>query len=210
MMKVTGEDSGWSFSPRRMRLAVMKAAPCDAVGTWAGLFDDRDGVPFGIVEAAPLPATGADALERGIIAHATMLARRSWLLANPYDESLLRAEDRDLWCRTVGRSTFAVVPEPLYAIRVSITAERTFAREYRYAQRLNRVLFLRHGLRVVGLARTARAWTSSHVKAAVMQVAATLGQTRRLVRRRGRPPTEREHAMIVEALHSSTAEPQRP
>jgi hypothetical protein len=27
MMKVTGDDSGRSFSPRRIRLAVMKAAP---------------------------------------------------------------------------------------------------------------------------------------------------------------------------------------
>ena len=37
MMKVTGEDSGRSFSPRRMRLAVMKAAPSSCIETARGL-----------------------------------------------------------------------------------------------------------------------------------------------------------------------------
>ncbi len=182
-------------------LATLRSTGCDAVGTWAGLFGDVSGV-FAVIESGPLPPTVASALQNGIFPHATMLARRQWLLDNPYDESLLRAEDLDLWCRTAASASFAVVPEPLYAVRVNASAG-DFAADYAFAHRVNRRLFIRHGPRAVGIARTAHAWLLSVMKTNVVRVAAQLRCAESIVRRRGRTPTGSERAMIREALRSA-------
>ncbi len=195
--------------PERLarELAVIEGdTRCDAVGTWAGLVDG-DGRIFAVVEAAPQPSSREVALTRGFIPHATLLARRSWLLANPYDEALTRAEDRDLWCRTAGTSRFAVVEEPLYVVRVEAGDDR-FLADYLEAQRQNRTIMLRYGPETLGGIETARSWLAAHAKGLVMRAAVRGGLGRRLVRRRGRPPTATERGLIEQALAS--AEPHRP
>jgi glycosyltransferase involved in cell wall biosynthesis len=195
--------------PERLarELAVIdQDSRCDAVGTWAGLVDDDDRI-FAVVEAGRQLSSREAALTRGFIPHATLLARRSWLLANPYDEALTRAEDRDLWCRTAGISRFAVVEEPLYVVRVEADDDR-FLADYLEAQRQNRTLMLRYGPETLGGIATARSWLASHAKGLVMRTAVNGGLGRRLVRRRGRPPTATERALIEQALAS--AQPHRP
>jgi hypothetical protein len=131
-----------------------------------------------------------------------MVARRAWLRHNPYDEELTRAEDRDLWCRTVQTSRFAVVPSPLYVVRIA-HRDVSFLAGYLESQRQNRILFRRHGLAAVGPARTARLWTASHLKEIAMHAAVRAGVTDRLVRRRGRSPTADERALIAEAVEAA-------
>jgi len=192
--------------PRRLAAqldVLMRDPSCDAVGTWTALVDDR-GEIFAVNESGSRPATPRTALESGLISHATMLARRGWLRSNPYDERFTRAEDRDLWCRTVRTSSFAVVPEPLYVIRV-FHRERGFLASYVESQRQNRELFVLHGPGAVGIARSARLWTLSHVKSVIMRTAFAAGQAERLVRRRGRAPTMTERVLIAEALSGSSS-----
>lgn len=185
-------------------LAIMDARPsCDAVGTWAMLVDD-DEQPLGVLEAARLPASLAVAVERGVLPHATMLARRTWLTAHPYDETLTRSEDRDLWCRTVESSTFQVLPEVLYVVRVSPRAG-SFLPDYLLAQRQNREIVRRYGPRSIGMLRSARARMVSHAKGLAMSAAARTGFADKLVRRRGRPATLAERSMAEEALRASHA-----
>lgn len=187
--------------PRRLaaQLDVLTRDPsCDAVGTWTALIDDR-GETLAVNESGSLPCTPRIALESGLISHATMLARREWLRANPYDERFTRAEDRDLWCRTVRTSSFAVVPEPLYVVR-TLHREPGFLASYVESQRQNRELFVRHGPGAVGIGRSARLWTVSHLKSVVMRAALATGQAERLMRRRGRAPTTAERALIEVAL----------
>lgn len=188
------------------QIEAMRADPTiDVVGTWAALVDEND-EPFAVAEQAELPATAARALERGLLAHATILAKRSWHLANPYDERLTRAEDRDLWCRTASSSRFGIVPEVLYVVRVS-THDAHFLRDYLVAHRQNRAIFLRHGPRIVGVPRTARLVVESGAKSLVMRAAHAAGLSMRIVRRRGRPPTDVERAMIREALAAGRQAP---
>jgi glycosyltransferase involved in cell wall biosynthesis len=192
--------------PRRLaaELDMFDRDPsCHAVGTWAALVDQREAV-LAVVEVSPEPASPRLALERGLLAHATMLARRSWLLANPYDETLTRAEDRDLWCRTVRTSRFGIVRAPLYVVRIE-HGEQSFLPDYCESQRQNRILYLRHGPGSVGVARTARLWAASHLKAAVMSAAVSVGLVERLVRARGRIPTDAERLLIREALQVGDA-----
>ncbi len=171
---------------------------CDAVGTWAGLVDDDDAV-FAVVEAAAQPASREVALTGGFIPHATLLARRGWLVANPYDEALTRAEDRDLWCRTAGTSRFAVVEQPLYVVRISANDDR-FLVDYVEAQRQNRALMVRYGPTTLGAVEATRSWLVSHAKTLVMRAAVRAGLGPKLVRRRGRAPTASERTLIEQAL----------
>jgi glycosyltransferase involved in cell wall biosynthesis len=174
---------------------------CDAVGTWCGLVTE-DGAPFAVTEGAPIPATARSALVSGALPHATVVARRAWLLANPYDESLGRAEDRDLWCRVARGSKLAIVREPLYVVRISPGAPR-FLEDYLRGQRETRHLFVRYGRRELGAATIARLWLSSKGKDLVMRAAVRAGLAERLIKRRGRPPTDAERAKIVEALEAA-------
>lgn len=188
--------------------AIRRQSACDAVGTWAAVVGEHDAI-YGVTESPPLPASPRVALERGILAHASMLARRSFLLANPYDERLSRAEDRDLWVRTVGHARFSVVPEPLYVIYVS-PRRRDFLAKYAESQKQNRMIARRYGPEVIGLAATTRLIAASFAKTAAMAAAVNLGAAERLVRRRARPATPAEHALIVEAIRTARSPLQSP
>jgi len=194
--------------PERLarQLALLDSGPhLDAVGTWLGLIG-ADGEVFGVVESVRLPAPPSTALERALLPHASLLARRSWLLEHPYDETLTRAEDRDLWCRTVASARLAAVPLPLYVVRITARDER-FIEDYVEAQRQNRTLYRRYGPSLVGWPRTARLSLESLAKASVMRLATAIGSADRLVRRRGRSPTSEERRWIDEALASGRGEP---
>ncbi len=186
--------------PRRLetQLALLDRDRCDVVGTWAGLVDEA-GKLLGIVESAELPPDPSAVIERGLLVHASVVGRRAWFLARPYDEALTRAEDRDLWCRSVDDSSFGVVREPLYVIRVSSRDER-FLSDYVDAQRQNRTIFVRHGPGRIGWSRTAKLWAASYAKEAVMRVAVRSHAASRLVARRGREATDAEQDRVREAL----------
>ncbi len=191
--------------PERLarEVALLRADPsCDAVGTWAALVDEDD-EPFSIVEAAALPASPEVALAQGLFPHATLVARRTWLLANPYDETLSRTEDRDLWCRTVRTSRFNVVASPLYVVRAR-PREADFLAGYVESQKQARQLIGRYGANAVGRPRAALLWTEAYAKALVMRFAVRTKLAARLVRRRGRPPTSEERDLVRVALAASS------
>lgn len=197
-------DADDVMHPTRLarQLAVLEARPsCDVVGTWAALAD-AEGRPWAVVESAPLPPNPKTALVQGILPHATVLGRRAWFAANPYNEALTRAEDRDLWCRTATTSEFAVVPECLYVVRVDVE-KASFLRSYVESQGQNRRIFSVYGPATVGRVATLGLIASASAKALVMSALVRAGFAERLVRRRGRPPTARELAMAQEALDAA-------
>lgn len=202
-------DADDLMHPTRLarQLALFEQQPSyDVIGTWAVLIDAAE-EPFAAVETGALPPTARDALVRGVLPHATVVGRRVWFAAHPYDEALTRAEDRDLWCRTVATARFGAVPECLYVIRVD-TEKPSFLASYLDSQRQNRVIFARYGPAAVGKLATARLEISAHVKAFAMNSLMRGGLAERLVRRRGRSPSPREKALAREALSAAAA--QRP
>lgn len=46
--------------------------------------------------------------------HASMLVRTKWARANKYKQDFDRAEDRELFTRTLNNSRYRIIPEPLY------------------------------------------------------------------------------------------------
>lgn len=174
----------------------------DAVGTLAALVDESEEA-FAVVGSGTLPSTRGQVLAHGLLIHASMVARREWLLANPYDATLTLAEDRELWWRTFETSRFEVIPSVLYVIRVLPEEDAAFLAGYQEALRQNRALFLAHGPSAAGLLTTARIVAGTYAKSAVAAVAARAGVLRRLVRRRGRPPAHEEIAMAQAAIAAS-------
>lgn len=196
--RMDGDDISHPERLARELLLFERSAALDAVGTWAALIDDR-GEAFAVIAQSPRPPLRRSALERGLLVHASMVGRRSWLVAHPYDEELSRAEDRDLWCRTVSHSRFEVVPEPLYLVQVASSGPG-FITDYRASQRQNRLLFARYGPATLGPLGTLLACLGSYGKTALMSAAHYVSVEECLVRRRGRAPTIEEVALIEEAL----------
>ena len=56
-------------------------------------------------------------LGQGLLCHPTVTGHVDWFEKNPYDPKYLRAEDRELWCRTFQNSRFGRIKEPLYFVR---------------------------------------------------------------------------------------------
>jgi glycosyltransferase involved in cell wall biosynthesis len=201
-------DADDVMHPTRLarQLALFERQPSyDVVGTWAVLIDAND-VPFAVAETGRLPPSPREALVRGVLPHATVLGKRTWFEANPYDETLTRAEDRDLWCRTVKTSHFGVVPECLYVVRVD-TDKQSFLASYVETQRQNRRIFAKYGPACVGRLGTARLALGAHARSLVMTAVMRGGLADRLVRRRGRPPTAQEIALAREALSAAAQRP---
>ncbi len=201
-------DADDVIHPERLarQVALLEARPsCDVVGTWAVLADG-DGRPFGVIETAAPPQTPRHVLINGAFAHATVVGRRAWFLANPYDEALTRAEDRDLWCRTATNSYFALLPECLYVVRVDVD-KRSFLSSYLEGQRQNRLILGTYGPSMVGRLETARLFALTHAKSLVMKAFVRGGFGERLVRRRGRPATAGELAMAREAFAAIAQRP---
>lgn len=53
--------------------------------------------------------------------HPTITGKRNWFIENPYDESLRRAQDYELWIRTVEHSKFVKLEEPFLFYREAST-----------------------------------------------------------------------------------------
>jgi glycosyltransferase involved in cell wall biosynthesis len=188
------------------QLSVLDARPsCDVVGTWAALADG-EGRPFAVIESAMPPLEPRSVLLRGAFAHPTVIGRRSWFLANAYDEALTRAEDRDLWCRTASTGHFALLPECLYVFRVDVD-KRSFLSSYVEGQRQNRLIFEKYGPALVGRLETSRLIALTYAKTVVMKGLMRAGVAERLIRRRGRPPTAGELALAREALAVAAQRP---
>ena len=201
-------DADDVIHPTRLarQVAVLDADPAiDLVGTWAALADGA-GRPFAAIESPPLPLTPRSVMLHGGFAHPTVLGKRTWFVANPYDEALTRAEDRDLWCRTAATGRFATVPHCLYVFRVDVS-KRSFLASYLEGQRQNRSLFWKYGPTIVGRPATTRLIALAYAKSAAMRALTCAGLTERLVRRRGRPLREGELTLANEAIAAGAQRP---
>ena len=132
----------------------------------------------GTAEIAPDPKLF---LQNAVIVHPTITARRSWMMRNNYDPQFRKSQDKELFCRTHGSSTFLKLPEPLLFYREM----GTFSLQgYRDTARMDRRIFRMYGPDRIGTSDTLRALAMSHMKVALYAMLCTIGASDRLVRRR--------------------------
>ena len=193
-------DADDMLHPERLarQIPVFAGAPStDLVGTACFTVDARGDV-LGIVASEAVVTDPRHVLRRGLLGHATLLCRRAWCLANPYSEAFPRAEDRELYCRTLGAVRFAHLREPLYFVGYRKDA-RTALRDYIATSRDHRRIFARYAPRLLGPLSLGPLMLESWMKEAAFRMATALGRQEALLRRRGRAatPAELEEARLA-------------
>jgi glycosyltransferase involved in cell wall biosynthesis len=142
--RMDGDDI---MHPQRLELQkrrFVENPDLDVVGSHAYLIDERSMLAGGFVEP-DLPTSGSGFLRSNAFTHPTVMGRREWFLANPYNEDLLRSEDKELWLRTWSHSNFEKMPERLMFYRRprNLSAQRMRRDEAYNRQILNLYSFYR-------------------------------------------------------------------
>lgn len=132
----------------------------DVVGARA-IAVNRDGAPLGLFREAMLPVEPSGYLASNVFTHPTVAARARWFRENPYDPSIRRAEDKELWLRTSPMSTFAKLSDPVLFYRIE---SRPNVDKYRATCRDDRLVLKRYASDRVSRIEQARLIATSHVK----------------------------------------------
>lgn len=157
---------------------------CDLVTTGLCSITD-DGVPLGIRMAPANHSIDAFAVLNGGhgIVHASVVGRKDWFLRNPYDPKDYWGEDYKLWIRSFKKNDLAVgyIEEPLYFYREegSATPEKMIA-----GKKIRRQVVLEHGPTMIGQKRTKKLANKLLMQQLIIQLAARLNLTKRIVRAR--------------------------
>lgn len=166
----------------------------DVVDT--GLYSmNIDATPTGVRGREALQLSFDAALHHALLNHATILGRREWFLKNPYDPLYVRSEDRELWCRTVGNSTFERIREPLYYYRELVNLQN-----YVRSCRTNRMLLRKYAPEVLGSWATMGRITMSYVKSMVYRAFAVLHLEGHLVAYRSRRLDPADAAIALDGI----------
>jgi len=198
-------DADDLMHPERLRsqLSYLAKNPTvDVVGT--GMFIlDGDDLPVAKRLAPVHPMSALAALSRGCFIHASVMGRREWFARYPYDSGCDGAEDRELWTRAFGRSTFSNLQGCYY-----------YYREYRslglrHCSRVCKLLakvYRRNGPRLVGRGAVGYLSVRECAKPLVYTAAVGLGLQQQLIRRRSCPLTPAEqHEAICGLEHIKAA-----
>ena len=146
------------------------------------------------------PLTAPETALRGPpFIHPTVTGRRSWFRANPYDEAFMRAEDAELWCRTLGCTRVAKLDRPLLFYR---DTNQLALRPYLMSNQTQRAIIARYGPALVGRAKTARLLLESHLKSGLFRLCAMARLQGMLVGRRGSPLTEEQRGEAMKPLNT--------
>lgn len=112
-------DADDLMHPERIerQMAYMLTHPTvDVVGTGVYVID-RSNQVIGIRRGKKVEHSVRAALRHSPLMHPTILARNAWVTKHPYDQNIRRAQDRELWCRTIEQSQFSNLSDPLYFYR---------------------------------------------------------------------------------------------
>jgi glycosyltransferase involved in cell wall biosynthesis len=193
-------DADDMMHPDRLlrQTSYMEANPLvDVVGTGVFVMDDQGRV---VGKRFPRMSPGISCdTSRPIFIHPTVMAKAEWFRQNPYDETLVRAQDLELWLRTAAEARFHNLAEPLvyYAEFDSFSP-----RKYRISCRFTRAIIRRHGPRTVGKLATYKEIAKASLKPAVYTAAYLMGFHRFLLRRRTIPMTAEEKRRAESALRA--------
>lgn len=105
--------------------------------------------------------TPCNVIARCILIHPTITGRAEWFRRNQYDSKFLRAEDHELWSRTITFSTIGVIEEPLLFYREG--RSRTM-KKYLMSGRSSRRVFAKYGPSSLGTFSTAVLIAKSLIK----------------------------------------------
>jgi len=141
-------------------------------------------------------------LGRGLLFHPTVTGHIEWFKKNPYDPKYLRAEDRELWCRTYKNSNFFRVKEPLYFYREG----RVNANKYLMGGKTERLIIKTYGPHLLGKRCALKLITMSYLKCLAYEVFGLFGISEILVNMRNKKLHDKEKldaSSIIEKILST-------
>lgn len=155
----------------------------DALGSSAYALDHASR-PYGFKEAPVVPEASAGFLAGSPLIHPSVMLRREWLAAHPYDPRYERAEDFALWWTTHRTSRLANLPEALLFYR-----ERglPYRGKYRRTSQAKRRLMRQIGRQPAWRRLTRRVIAASYLKDLLYDLAFWTKLEDRLIERRSRP-----------------------
>lgn len=167
----------------------------DVLGSAAYALDQAS-QPYGFKEALAIPETTAGFLTGAPLIHPSVMLRREWLAAHPYDPQYERAEDFALWWTTHRNSRLANLPEPLLFYR-----ERglPYRGKYRRTSEAKRRLMRQIGRQPAWRRLSRRVIAASYLKDFIYDLASWTKLESRLIERRSRPMS------AAQALDAHTA-----
>lgn len=203
--KVSGKyiarmDADDLMHPDRLRMQVefLEEHPqVDVVGTQMYSMD-ADYQLYGVRVRKPFVAEEfepAEALERTVLAHATIAGKAQWFRDNPYDETWPRLQDAELFCRTCRHSNFAELQTPLYFCNE--VTEEMLSKGLR-AMHFRRCVMWKYGPGMVGWFGTLSRVSLTYVKSAVYW-ACRIFNTDNLLVQRATKPLDRQQRQEAEA-----------
>jgi len=145
-------------------------------------------------EPTTAPLSDSDFLQKGAFTHPSVMGTAEWFKQHPYDEALLRGEDKDLWIRTRSELSAAKLAEPLLYYRLG----RLDATKQRRDAAVDRRLVARYGPEMIGVSRTKKYLIKSRFRQFVFGVAARLPRASEMVLRSKAEPMDDQrvrHAM---------------
>jgi hypothetical protein len=157
---------------------------------------DAASVPTGRRTSIP-DASPAQALRFSPLIHPTVAGRTAWFRDHPYDESLARCQDQELWVRTMGQRRTAVLDDVLLYLREAGTVP---AAKYAASMAGTRAIVRKYGPSLIGPGASARLLALTVAKEVAYRAAEPLGLVDRLVGRRAAPLPPAELAAHVEVI----------
>ncbi len=168
----------------------------DVVDTATCTVDD-DLTPLGIRSECPLDSAAESVLRNGLLVHPTVMGSAEWFREHPYDPNYVRAEDRELWCRTCATTKFGRLGEPLFFYREGLAGN---LRNYVRTEMTVRKILRAYGPPLVGAGRTSLLVARSHLKSWAYRLTTMLGLQGHLIRKRNRRLTVAEMQAARNAL----------
>lgn len=189
-------DADDLISPARFekQLKVLKKQPDIDLVTTGVCSITNDNIPVGVRCGSPDdPITGRRLLlGQCAIVHAAVLGRKYWFLRNPYDSSLPRAQDHELWLRAFSKNDFNcyVMGEPLYYYREedNVTAKRLLS-----AYACHRYLYKEYGQLGFKRYELPLMTAKTHLKSLTVKFLSKFGRLDILLNRRNRAINEDTH-----------------
>ncbi len=158
--------------------------------------------PVGCRGGEPLLVSLGAAVRQGLLIHPAVTGRAEWFRHNPYDTSIGRAEDQELWCRSYHSTNFGRVQEPLLFYRDGLPgSEAQYLRRYLDSCQAVRRVTRKYGPSAVGWYKTALLIVQSFAKGELYRFCTALGLQSVLIKRRSSRLTDDERATASETIN---------
>ncbi|WP_159071188.1 glycosyltransferase family 2 protein [Coprothermobacter proteolyticus] len=198
-------DADDAMHPRRLekQVEIFQHNPSiDVVDTCAYIINKEDKVVGKERCGHTDPNNLYRALKWGIVLHASVMAKKDWYVKNPYRLDYPRAEDRELFVRTVQDTKFYHIVEPLYFHRFEGNVRLN---SYLQSYSSERKVLMEYGPKLIGRTRTALLYSRSLAKSSILYMLSILGFENIINKNKYEPlsEAERHHAQsLLDEIHN--------